>query len=775
MASLIPGYEYDIFISYRQKDNKHDCWVTKFVENLKGEIEATFKEDISIYFDENPHDRLQETHDVDKSLKGKLKCLIFIPILSQTYCDPNSYAWQYEFLAFNIFTINDRFGRNIRLRNGNFASRILPIRIHDLEQEDIKLFENETGGVLRAMDFVFKTSSGVNRPLKYNEDHPLDNLNKTYYGDQINKVANAIKEIIQGIKSESATVEKERTIPKEPLENFSKEDEIRRKENPIKSRRLKLLSGGLIIIIFIIATIIVLPKLLKHDTLDDLRSSGERISIAVMPFQNMTNDTTWNIWQGGIQELLITALANNEELTIRQTESINTLIQGRGFTNNSSITPFVASKISQKLNANVFVYGNIIQSKAKIRVSTQLIDSKTEDVFKTFQIDGNSENEILLIIDSLSILIKNYLIINVMEKELSREFHKPSYISSPKAYRYFVNGNHSFYKLDYPTATEWLLKAIEIDSNFFEAINLITFSYSNQGLYEESKKWSLRLYEKRNQMTQDDKISTSILYARNYETPYDMIKYYRLMLTKDTETPLPYYNIGNTYNELYLYDKAIPEFEKELKIYKKWDLKPRWINSYTALGLAYHKMGMYKEEKKLYKKAEKDFPDAPTLIYRQAILSLSEGATITANRYIEKFKSISKESSVPHANIQTRLGEIYSEAKVFDKAEEYYRQALSFEPGNPVRINTLAYFLIDKDRNKNEGMELVESALKLQPDNYGYLHTKGWGLFKQGKYQEAFDLLDKSWKKRKEKAIYDHEAFLHLEAAKKAVAGQKNN
>ena len=70
MASLIPGYEYDIFISYRQKDNKHDCWVTKFVENLKGEIEATFKEDISIYFDENPHDRLQETHDVDKSLKA---------------------------------------------------------------------------------------------------------------------------------------------------------------------------------------------------------------------------------------------------------------------------------------------------------------------------------------------------------------------------------------------------------------------------------------------------------------------------------------------------------------------------------------------------------------------------------------------------------------------------------------------------------------------------------------------------------------------------------
>jgi hypothetical protein len=31
MSSLITGYNYDIFISYRQKDNKHDGWVTEFV------------------------------------------------------------------------------------------------------------------------------------------------------------------------------------------------------------------------------------------------------------------------------------------------------------------------------------------------------------------------------------------------------------------------------------------------------------------------------------------------------------------------------------------------------------------------------------------------------------------------------------------------------------------------------------------------------------------------------------------------------------------------
>jgi hypothetical protein len=77
MASIVQGYEYDIFISYRQKDNKGDRWVSEFVEALKTELESTFKEEISVYFDINSHDGLLETHDVNASLKEKLKWYLF--------------------------------------------------------------------------------------------------------------------------------------------------------------------------------------------------------------------------------------------------------------------------------------------------------------------------------------------------------------------------------------------------------------------------------------------------------------------------------------------------------------------------------------------------------------------------------------------------------------------------------------------------------------------------------------------------------------------------
>ena len=138
MSGIIEGYKYDIFISYRQKDNKGDRWVSQFVEALKTELESTSKEEISVYFDINPHDGLLETHDVNESLKEKLKCLIFIPIISRTYCDPKSFAWEHEFKVFVEQASRDRYGLKIKLPNGNVASRVLTVRIHDLENDEIK-------------------------------------------------------------------------------------------------------------------------------------------------------------------------------------------------------------------------------------------------------------------------------------------------------------------------------------------------------------------------------------------------------------------------------------------------------------------------------------------------------------------------------------------------------------------------------------------------------------------------------------------------------------
>jgi TolB-like protein len=179
-------------------------------------------------------------------------------------------------------------------------------------------------------------------------------------------------------------------ITPEGIKKTESFEESEKKVTPTKPVKRKLKPNYVINAILIIAVIVLAyPKIFKQNTLEKLRSSGERISVAVMPFQNMTNDTTWNVWQDGIQNELISFLTNSEELKVRQIESTTGLLQSEGLTNYTSITPSIAGAISQKLDANVFIYGSIKQAGTTIRVNAQLIDSKTQDAVKSFQIDGS--------------------------------------------------------------------------------------------------------------------------------------------------------------------------------------------------------------------------------------------------------------------------------------------------------------------------------------------------------------------------------------------------
>jgi len=342
MASIIPGYEYDIFISYRQKDNKYDGWVSEFINNLKKELEATFKEDISIYFDKNPHDGILDTYNINKSLENKIKCIIFIPIISQTYCDPKSFAWQNEFIVFNKAARNDLIGSNIKLTNGNVIGRILPVKIHDLDKADRTILESELGGSFRAVEFIFK-SPGVNRPLKP-DDSRTENLNHTYYRDQINKVANTAKEIITALNF-----------------NDDAQNDLDIRINSINKsgqNKTKKLSFKIGVLSFFLLAVAVLGYFL-------LQSKNVEKSIAVLPFENMSNEP------------------NQDDYAMNEIMNNLFKIGGLQIPSSTSSMRFKNLKLSvkeiaRKLNVTYVLEGSVSKSDNNIRIFANLVRGKNE-------------------------------------------------------------------------------------------------------------------------------------------------------------------------------------------------------------------------------------------------------------------------------------------------------------------------------------------------------------------------------------------------------------
>lgn len=190
MAALLPDYEYDIFISYRHNDGE---WMAEFITRLQDELRAIIKPALTIYYDKSLTDGLGDTHLVQPSLDHRVRrSIILLPLISMTYCATDRYSWQHEFIPFLEQAKIDRLGLNLALPSGNVGSRILPLKIYNIEAADEQLLQQTLGGQLRSVDFVYQEAGGVNRPLQADDDARL-------YRNQINKVANAIKELIAAI------------------------------------------------------------------------------------------------------------------------------------------------------------------------------------------------------------------------------------------------------------------------------------------------------------------------------------------------------------------------------------------------------------------------------------------------------------------------------------------------------------------------------------------------------------------------------------------------
>ncbi len=348
MPSSIPGYEYDIFISYRQKDNSYDGWVTGFIQNLRKELEATFKEEIYIYTDENEYDGIREIHHVKDSLASKLKSVIFMPIVSQTYCDPDCYAWKNEFLEFKRIASVDPLGLKIKLPNGNVISRVVPIRIHELDQLDQALLENELGAPVRTIDFIFK-GQGVNRPLRENEDHPADNQYKLYYRDQINKVANVIKEVVLSLKSKDSVD----IIQEEPKESLPDQ------KKPVIAKRTSVIAA--LLVIFAVAYYFIYSNFSSHP-------SDKKVALAVLPFTSIGPEEESQYFADGIMEVLLSNLTLFPELSVKSKASVE---KYRGVTSSTA-------DIANDIGVDYILYGSAQKYGEDIRVVVQLVDTKTD-------------------------------------------------------------------------------------------------------------------------------------------------------------------------------------------------------------------------------------------------------------------------------------------------------------------------------------------------------------------------------------------------------------
>ena len=77
-------------------------------------------------------------------------------------------------------------------------------------------------------------------------------------------------------------------------------------------------------------------------------------------------------------------------------------------------------------------------------------------------------------------------------------------------------------------------------------------------------------------------------------------------------------------------------------------------------------------------------------------------------------------------------------------AEDDLKTAMNLNPSDPTIMNYLGYGWIDRGINLQEGLDLIEQALRLSPNNGAITDSLGWAHYKMGNYDRAIFYLERA-------------------------------
>ncbi len=237
---------------------------------------------------------------------------------------------------------------------------------------------------------------------------------------------------------------------------------------------------SIIIIVALLAFNIVSRK--KIEDISKLEKS-----IAVLPFRNISNDSTQIYFCDGFMEEILNDLQKIKEFTVRSRTS----------TDQYRNTTKTVRTIGEEMNVNYLIEGSVGREDNNLKIWIKLINAKTdEDIWANDYI--REMKQIFSLQSEIAKEIADELKTVMSPEESIQIDKKPT--ENLEAYNYYLLGNNyywrSYKKQDFDIAAKMYGKAIEIDPNFAIAYVRLSLCYlslhwfyydQNIGWLEKSK------------------------------------------------------------------------------------------------------------------------------------------------------------------------------------------------------------------------------------------------------------------------------------------------
>lgn len=195
------------------------------------------------------------------------------------------------------------------------------------------------------------------------------------------------------------------------------------------------------------------------DTSRPAAAAPPKLSIAVLPFANMSGDAEQDYFADGISEDIITALSKLSQLFVIARNSSFTF-KGKNVH---------VQDVSTKLGVRHVLEGSVRKSGNRVRITAQLIDATTGGHLWAERFDRDL-TDIFAVQDDVTQQIVGALALNLTED--ARQRLAPERPRNTEAYDYFLRGRELWHRLTKEANTaarDLLQRATELDPNFASA------------------------------------------------------------------------------------------------------------------------------------------------------------------------------------------------------------------------------------------------------------------------------------------------------------------
>jgi tetratricopeptide (TPR) repeat protein len=142
-----------------------------------------------------------------------------------------------------------------------------------------------------------------------------------------------------------------------------------------------------------------------------------------------------------------------------------------------------------------------------------------------------------------------------------------------------------------------------------------------------------------------------------------------------------------------------------------------------------------------------------------------------AKRYSDTEKTLDEAEKVAatdadRLNVYFQRGALYDQEKKFDESEAQFKKVLAMDPNNASALNYLGYSLADRNIRMDEAFQMVKKANDLAPEQPAYMDSLGWVYYRQGKLDQAEELLVRALGQTKDPTMRDHLGDIYFKEGK---------